>query len=232
VFLDDGFGSNQVLYALPNDGKGSFDPQLATRTKLTQTSGAFTLVGLDYDLDGKIDLLPIDDSQFTVLLNRGGGLPPDDSAAPLVQFNDSISTFMSVADLDGDQIPDLLASDLGDIPMVFLSRSTPPRTRQGLRPACPSAVYAAADLDGDGLPDTAFGCSYKNEIRFQRQLPSHLLVASTQAPPVIYSVEDPFLYALKLADLDADGRPELIFGITPNSSAGSTDYYVYHNVSQ
>ncbi len=232
AFLDDGSGSSQVLYTLTNDGKGNFAAPGETMTRLTQTQGVYSLAAIDYDVDGHVDLLILDVDLFTVLLNPGAGLPADDGAAVVVQLSDSLGSSFSIQDLDGDEINDLLATDLGGIPLVFLSRSNPPRARKGLRPACESFTYTAGDLDGDGLPETAFGCDYRTEIRFQHQLPSHALVTSTQAPPLSYEADDTFVFDLELADLDGDGRRDLLFGITPNYTDDPTQYRVYRNVSQ
>ena len=40
------------------------------------------------------------------------------------------------------------------------------------------------------------------------------------------------VYTMRLADLDADGKPELVFSGGDSSGSGPTNYYVFHNVSQ
>lgn len=228
VLLEDPSGTSQVMQILRNDGNGRFDPAQAKVTDLSMIFGAVALVGLDYDRNGRADLWFWNSDGVGILMNPETSPPADDGGALLIETY-NLDPLYSLTDLDGDKIPDLLSSGFDYVPVVFLSNSNPPWVEQGFRPACPEASYAVADLDGDELPDAVFGCTIRGELRFLKQLSTRRFLASSQAPAVPLPTGSDYVSDLRLVDLDADGKPEIIFNASQSSTS---DYHVFHNVSK
>jgi len=123
--------------------------------------GSFGLAAADLDGDGKMDLVAGNQYQSTLALLR------NTSSTGNIQFTQEIATppavFLSgnivINDLDGDGLPDVNLVAQSGSDSVYVYRNTSTAGHIGLAPyvnylANSGAFWlAAADLDGDGLPD-------------------------------------------------------------------------------
>jgi hypothetical protein len=134
--------------------------------------GPFGLAAADLDGDGKIDLVAGNQSQNDLVLLRNTSSPGNINftAEPSTPSAVAWSGNIVISDLDGDGLPDvsLVASTGSDSVYVYRNTSTPGHI--GLASyvnylANSGAFWlAAADLDGDGLPDLSVANSGQSYI--------------------------------------------------------------------
>lgn len=203
-----------ALYLLYNNGLGGFGtPQPLV---LRRVPDPYTLAVLDYNLDGKPDLvtdyIDVNNGGFglSVHYNQGSSFPANDDTATLVPLPDAADT-MFTGDLDADGTADLIVP-LGLDPIrAFTSGGGPPRKDLSISAACLRHAADTADLTGDGLPDLAFSCSGAPRIEFLLQLPGRSFAPSMSAPAVtLPQTGMSTAYEVRAADLDGDNRPDLV----------------------
>lgn len=227
VMIDD---TRTRVYTLANDGSGHFGtPKLTT---LNKTVSPYQFTSLDFNLDGKIDVV-LENTDFannlykvTVLLNDGSGLPASDDRATFLPFDDFFDDPFLNRDIDGDGRADLMIPVAIDGFHFFGSLGATPRKDVKIAPSCQASHTGTADLNGDGLGDFMVGCTASLRIEFMLQNTSGVFASSGLAP----SVTLPFfpmryLNDVQAEDLDGDGRPELL------ASTGY-EFYIYRNLSQ
>ena len=176
----------------------------------------------DIDGDGKADVATSDyNSTNTVSILRNISTVGNIGFAPSVEFAGLGSGgSMAVGDLNGDGKLDLVvgSQSTGQAVSIYQNTSTP----GNISLAAPvnlaangwANTVAIGDLDGDGKPD----------VVLTAQLPSHLSVFRnlTTPGPITASSFGPRIdlpagwnpNGLAIADLDGDGRPDLISGNT------------------
>jgi hypothetical protein len=202
AIADQGTGNLTVLLG---QGDGTFhalDP-----VQVAQAPQA--LVVADFNGDGRPDLAVADSGSggVEVLLGRGGGRFTEAPAIP-VTLGGPVA--LAVADFNGDGRPDLAVADSASNDVTLLRNAGGGSFVAGPRVALahsPRAV-AAADLNGDGRPDLAVTESYP----FPSAGSACVLMAradgSFQAPVPVLGGLSPG--AVAAADLDGDGRPDLV----------------------
>jgi hypothetical protein len=153
-----------------------------------------------------------------------------------IQFNQAINiqagifpSDVFITDLDGDGISDLAVSNYGGKSLsVFRNISTPgkftfaPRIdyATGYNPYC----IFAADLDGDGKKDLATANLYSHSITVYKNSSSPGTISFTSRTD--YSTTN-YDRSVVLADLNGDGKPEMI----NENSGGSNTVSVFENTS-
>jgi hypothetical protein len=186
----------------------------------------------DFNLDGRDDLLVVQDGRLSVLLTgKDGALsgPADDavessaiSASPAANGPTSLVTLIAdsvlgspaVTDLDGDRVPDVaVPNGLAGRVEVLRGLKSGHLARQwslavGLRPV----AVAAGDFNGDGLIDLATVNieSHDLSILSGRQAGDF---AEEQRLPLGhrgYSVHSLSQHALAAGDLNGDGTDDLV----------------------
>ena len=216
------------MYTLPNDGSGHFGTP--TVTTLQKVMTPLQITPLDYDLDGKTDILldSLDINTLSynmaILLNQGAGVAASDANAQLLNFPDYIDVPVLTGDLDGDGKGDVLVSVSAEDYHIFPSTGQPARKEQKFAPSCLSSIASSADLTGDGLGDLLVACVGGSRLEFMLQSTASGFATSSQAPAVVVTGGSFFINILA-ADLSGDGLPELLVQT-------DTNYTIYKNTSR
>ncbi len=180
----------------------------------------------DIDGDGDLDLLvgnridPANDSSGTITWfeNVGTASHPVLQDRGTLPIRGQYNYAPAVADLDGDGLPDLVlgtwtnnvewyrntgargkpAWKLADSALVELARGS-------------NTVPAAGDIDGDGLIDLVVG-SASGRLTFYRNVGSRTAPRFAVVTTALDTIKFGRRAAPALADMDGDGRPDLLVG--------------------
>jgi FG-GAP-like repeat len=147
--------SNQALFLMRNDGKGSFGPPIpAVGFNAGSSTLLFGLTTGDFNGDGKPDVA-LSGYVLEVLLGLGDG----GFSAPTLYGPPYIGVQTTVADFNGDGQPDLLSSYCGV--SLFLNVGDGGFSAGSIisTPSC-AVTAVAADFNGDGLMDLAIEDNY------------------------------------------------------------------------
>ncbi len=228
------FGGGGVS-ALLGNGDGSFQDPLDATGALFNV-GELVLANLDAD---EVPDLVVSDYPFTT------GFDPDSGGVRVFLGNGdgsfrSVAAFVAarhvtaiaVADVDGDATPDVISGDTQyffDFPSGSYAGSSGVRVFAGegdgsfgagvvAADSGTVAALAAADLDGDGVPDLVT-VNESNRSRSSEDTPIGVSVLLGRGDggfeaPVSFSIGDQIGFgpSLVIADLDGDRDPDLIVG--------------------
>ncbi|MBI4604881.1 MAG: VCBS repeat-containing protein [Planctomycetes bacterium] len=175
------------------------------------------LLALDLDGDGNADLAALTHAALVILRGRGDGA--FDAAVRYGAGGAELLSF-AAADLNGDGKPDLAAGRPDGLAMLRGrgDGSFEEATAHDVGEEREVWSVAAADLNGDGAPDLALGLkTWVRDLLHGTWMladgPVALLLnrgdGSFEEPVVLPEDADP-LTLLGAADLDGDGRPDLI----------------------
>ncbi|WP_460498425.1 FG-GAP repeat domain-containing protein [Glycomyces tarimensis] len=152
-----------LLYTYPGDGTGGFQSRLQIDSG-GESMRTFTADG-DFDGDGHLDLLAIEEGYGTLYLYRGNSDGTFEEGRVFGSGWGAVDTLTTVGDVNFDGFFDLLARDartgeyffcLGDGDRDFDERVTLPASLSDSSSSRRySEIAAAGDLDGDGYPDVA-----------------------------------------------------------------------------
>lgn len=183
-----------------------------------QTPCPRALLPLDLDRDGRTDLLEADShGRVLYFRNRVEGFVLERIVADAQATTGSALHDLVAADLDNDGDADLLAAHTNE---DLLARSENRSLRRSLRGgafvsggiAMPGAeTLLVADLDRDGLRDVITASRTDNTVRFLRR------TASGFATAVNLSTSANTPRGGAVADMNRDGKPDLILCSTGNS---------------
>jgi len=232
-----GSGATTKLVALDLDGDGRLDLVLSTTHDAYATllfnrgNGVFSAgttfdTGLidadvaveDLNGDGSSDLAVVDAHDVRVFFNNGDGTFP-----PAVSIAEGHTRgVVGVGDVNGDGFVDLAVASLVERGLsVFLNDGKGHFAPKGTSDSDPGAwSIALADLNGDGRSDivtsnaTGFSTFVNN---------GDGTFAAAATYPVPYPV-NPAVTSVVIADLNGDGRPEVILG---DVSSAQDDFYSY-----
>jgi len=132
----------------------------------------------------------------------------------------SIGYGVVLSDINGDSKPDILVVDKDRV-IWFENPTWKLHTIIGAKTKLDNVCIAAADLDGDGLPEIALGGNWQKMTE-----PAALYWLSRgktlDEEWTLHELpyENPTLHRMRFADLDGDGRPELI--VAPLHGMGAT----------
>jgi len=212
-------------------GGGAITPTSFVKTNITtEGPGVFRdylekAVG-DIDRDGKLDLLITDNwmgGMADILRNTSTG--STFTWMPYLRATESAIAFV-LADLDGDGVPDYVTAGGGAV-QLFKNQSTPGNISMGdwtnrvQYTTAPSRSYQNVmvnDIDKDGKTDIVVACQ------------DNMYVLRNIGEPGLIAFEPVALpyggYDLDLADIDLDGRPDII-----QFSPATNTITVYKNTS-
>jgi hypothetical protein len=210
--------ADSEVWVYQNNGNGTF----AAPVIYNVDSGAFTLVSADFNGDGILDLATLNTASVSVLLGDGhGGFGPAQTTAittPIVttalvaaDFDHNGTEDLAFADQQGNQIGLMLGNGDGTFQAPVFISTLIPSTGFGVSPN----FLAAADLNGDGLPDLAVLNEGNSDLE--------VLLNNAAAPG---SFQAPFAYAaglpgdalgLTTADFTGDGSVDIVVINYPNT---------------
>jgi len=190
----------------------------------------------DINGDGKPDMMVLNKNNGTVSYLQNNCTPGTINFATLVDVGgDSYPTGISIADLDGDGRPDLL------VVSATSYTSTPLEISQNISSGGKIAfdrevlydngkqhqAICVGDIDGDGKPDVILGNTDNTLSILQNNSVNGniILSAPIDMPSVTASIS-----FIKLADINGDGKPDLIIGYT-DASTKSNVISVFRNIS-
>jgi hypothetical protein len=198
----------------------SFAPRVVLPASPAEYS-PYMLVTGDVDGDGKLDLITTDVGGNTVSVYRNQSAPgslSSNSFAPFVSFATGAGPrSVALADLDADGRPEIVTANYDSSTVSVLrntgvtgqifSNSFAPRFN--LPAGAGAHGLAVADLDGDGRPDLATANAIGASMSLFRNVGSGPVASNSFAPIVTIPGPD-HAHFVRAADLDADGRAELL----------------------
>ena len=219
VVVVSSYGTAQNIYLLLGNGDGTLQPA----SVMSISGSLYAVAAGDFDGDGKLDLAVVDNAHSAVLILLGRG---DGTFAQPTTANTCLTgpqpVALAVGDLNGDGELDVVTANygpsttngansvtacLGNGAGGFSAANTV--TASTLSVGNPNGV-AIADVTGDGKPDivvslwqNAYSILAGNGNGTFRSPNTQIIVAPATNP-----------YAVAVADLNGDGKPDLIF---PNS---------------
>ncbi|MBA4286700.1 MAG: hypothetical protein C0434_14325 [Xanthomonadaceae bacterium] len=213
-------GANTVSIVLNDTAAGAVSANLRLDTSVATAANPFSLASLDINNDGKPDLASAnaDSRTISLLVNT---TTPGASGTSFVRTDTPAigccADGIAAGDVNLDGRSDLaLALRSSNQVTLLLNRTpagslTPVGNVQSLSvPDGPSAV-ALVDLNGDRRVDIAVTHANASAISVLLNTTPPTSNAATFAAPVRYAVAR-FPVAITAADLNGDGRPELLVG--------------------
>jgi Big-like domain-containing protein/VCBS repeat protein len=198
-------GGSATIYGWRGVGNGTFEVPVSLGT-----SGISHMIVADVNNDGRRDLIAGGSSgQLIVRLGNGQGF----NAAITGSAGVSVSRLLAVS-IDGDAFVDLIASSTSN---GFLDvfhgegNGTFTKVKRVTTTAFPWMI-AAADFDADGRVDVAYSHLHANtiDVIFRNSDGSYTAPVTLQSGMVPEGSYVSYVTDLKTADVDEDGRPDLV----------------------
>ena len=172
----------------------------------------------DIDGDGRTDLLVANTGTGTISILRNtsvvGSLTAGSFAPKIDITTGSGCDSVTVGDLDGDSLPDVVTADAGSDTVSLLRNFSSPGTiafdakADLATPGYPIHVKLV-DLDGDGKLDLAVACNLPQRYSIYRNTSTvGSLTADSLAPRIDYPLGGRG-HTTAVGDLDGDGKPDL-----------------------
>ncbi|HSI48657.1 MAG TPA: FG-GAP-like repeat-containing protein [Ideonella sp.] len=235
VAMSSATSSAPAITLLRNDtAKKAKQANFTALASLPVVAAPMRLGSADLNRDGRPDLVTsvTDTTAISVFLNTtpvgAADLRFDRSD---VALGDSATTDVAFADFDGDGVVDVvLATGFGSKALVLRNTTPAGATQPTLTlaaslPGSPQAgsysyVVRTLDVNGDGKPDIAVGNLLSADVS--------LLLNTTPAggpirfaPPIAVSLPGG-VSGMDVADLDGDGRPDIVTADNDSQQTGST----------
>lgn len=218
-------GSSRLpfLPTFTGDGSAITSTSFGARQNLGTPNGPMQTIISDLDGDGKPDLVVANIYAHVVSIFQNVGTPGMlgvNSFAARVDLpgigGSSDNPFgMTVADVDGDNKPDILVCDRNANQIKIYRNTSAPGLLTAGSFAAPVAVSAGtdprhlrvADLDGDGKLDLVIAAYGNNAIFIRQNLSTPGNISfSTSLPGLTTEVG---VYDVAIGDLDGDGMPDI-----------------------
>ncbi|HPM30773.1 MAG TPA: FG-GAP-like repeat-containing protein [Chryseolinea sp.] len=226
-----GVNASNVLIVENRTSQIAFSTNTVTSTfgppvSLPKPSNFGSVVAVDFDKDGLIDIAATNPSTNNISLWKNTGSYRVSSSQFTVLPEISIGVNPSriyASDIDNDGKMDLLIqynSGASSLSMTILhnqsTAGTISFTQFDLTIPVIATVVNISDLDGDGKPDIIATSETGNQFFILKNIfTSGVMSASSFAAPFSAPVTSP--RGLATADLNLDGKPEIIITAAPNS---------------
>lgn len=191
---------------LLGDGTGNFKLAADPNSSYGTAAAPGSLLAGDFNGDGNTDLFETGSSSQTNSFAALFGQPSGGFATPVTQGE----TAQLIADLNGDGRADLIEVDstgttvqLGQANNSFVTETTPPRVSTFAQPV------AVGDLNGDGKPDLITSTEAGMDVYLGNG--DGTFTFSNQLQPALNFIGYPNYAAAAIADIDGDGKPDLIY---------------------
>jgi len=221
----DGLGESTVSVLLnttaPGAGTASF---AALQTFVTTNGDSFSVAAADVNGDGSPDLIVtnINDQAVYVLLNTTGPGAITASFATAQSFTTGLNPHSIVTtDVNGDGRPDLIvANDFDNTVSVLLNTTAagaaiPSFAAQQAFAVGNTFSVTTADVDGDGKPDLIVANS--NDLTVSVLLNITAPGDATPSFAAQQTFASGFAYTVTMADMNGDGKPDLIVASGDNT---------------
>ncbi len=208
VVLANGFVQANPIYVLLGNGDASFQP---ARQFWGSTSLPMAIAAADFNHDGKLDLVVnLNPNGIAVMLGNGDGTFQSAVTYP----TDQLPSGLTVADLNGDGIPDVIAT--GDKVDVFLGKGdgTFPKRVDYNGGNFPVQVITG-DFNADGKLDIAAAAEGTAAIGALEILPGN--GDGTFQPPVEIADGTTVAGPMAVGDLNQDGTTDVFVSGNPGS---------------
>ncbi len=200
------------------------------------TGGGNFVVAVDLDRDGKTDVVSYSYSGYKLTIFRNTSVAGSISFSAAYQITTSYNfSGIAAGDVDGDGKPEILVTDYNtSVVAVFKNTSspgaafatasfgTPVTFVTGSRPE----YLALTDLDMDGKADIVTANDGDNTMSVLRNTATSGTISASSFAAKVNFAGGSIPYYITTADLDGDGRPEII---VPNRGANSVS--VWKNLS-
>jgi hypothetical protein len=208
----------QTVGIMLGNGDGTFQEEV----QIYIPSQPLSVTIADVNKDGTLDLIvgvvsggPVGAGPFAVLLGLGGG----SFGGPIFASNgnglsDQNGYSVSVADVNGDGIPDVLCAGTdfsGGTAQVYIGKGDGTFTPGQQMKTTDIDTGAFADITGDGCPDAIIATIDSLVYVFPGDCHGNF---DDTANFQLYGMGDP-VYGLAVADVNGDGKPDLITGGFP-----------------
>jgi hypothetical protein len=241
----DGDGKSDIVFAHTNNSQASLISVLigngngtfATQVDYTAPGPVVSVVAIDLNGDKKPDLalivnpnnsFPPTATLLYTMLNKGDGT----FAAAVQADAKPFLAFLAAGDVNGDGVPDLVASAPGDVSnsvagATYLYIGNGNGTLKAAQTvnggANPSAV-AIADMNGDSKADLVVSGSSSITTGYVQVLLNNGSGGFTQAK--VAATDDAFPASVAVGDLDQDGHPDVVL----SGCCGQAFSFILHGV--
>jgi hypothetical protein len=172
----------------------------------------------DMDLDGKPDILVSGNGTFTILRNTSSEGNISFANVTTDPANVDFDSKIKTGDFDGDGLPDIIMTKETGV-VVIRNRSIP-----GYIQMDPSMFFSTggnpnsvdiADMDGDGFMDIIVAHKDQNTLAILSNISTPGNLSFSPAIPYATSTAT---NSIRVADIDADGRPDILTANTLSNS--------------
>ena len=233
-------GSTSVSVLLNTTAPGATAPSFAAKQDFTTGTAPLSVSSDDVNGDGRPDLLVANagSTSVSVLLNTTAPGASTPSFAPEQDFTTgSNPSSVSSADVNGDGRPDLLvANSFSDTVSVLLNTTAPGATtpsfaaKQDFDAGTAIFSVSSADVNGDGRHDLVTANSGADTASVLLNTTAPGATTPSFAPKQDFTTgTNPA--SVSIADVNGDGRPDLITANTTGSGIGSNTISVLLNTT-
>jgi hypothetical protein len=232
-------GSNTVSVFRNTSSYGTIDAtSFAAKIDFPTENYPVSVVIRDMDGDGKPDLVIANRYSNNISILRNVSIPGTVNASsfePAVYFSSGSGPLaLAIADIDADGKPDIAVANYSSNTISVLKNNcisgsitaTSFANKEDFATGAEPSIVAVGDLDGDGKPDLAVSNFAASSVSVLRNTSSTGIINTSSFSTKVDFVTGDNPYSVSIADLDADGKQELV---VVNVSSASIS--VLHNTS-